>query len=252
MGTLLWMQADRELSHFTGCQGAVGEGPKLQGVGSWSWKVALPQRDAWGQPGEGAQGFPPGRQHKGLGGGEGSLGGGGRDQHTDRERWRGLWQPPEAGAQRSAPGTLQSSKAGAAVPRNEGVPDRAWTWCGRRGFGQWAGLGPGPHLFSCPEWGDSGFEQRMSSVPRLGLGVSTSPSTLSEACPSPLWGPTDNVVSRASPACLYPWRRSLGSSGLRPAGVPRAPGQIPRGFGRSHSRPPGALSTERRPGPTGR
>lgn len=34
----------------------------------------------------------------------------------------------------------------------EGVPDRAWTWCGRRGFGQWAGLGPGPHLFSCPEW----------------------------------------------------------------------------------------------------
>ena len=142
LGTLLWMQADREQSHFTGCQGAVAEGPKLPGVGSWSRKVALPQRDAWGQPGEGAQGFPPGRQHKGLGGGEGSLGGGGRDQHTDRERWQGLWQPPEAGAQKSALGTLQSSKAGAAVPWSEGAPDRAWTWCGRRGFGQWAGLGP--------------------------------------------------------------------------------------------------------------
>lgn len=110
LGTLLWMQVDREQSHFTGCQGAVGEGPKLPGVGSWSWKVALPQRDAWGQPGEGAQGFPPGRQRKGLGGGERSLGGGGRDQHTDRERWRGLGSLRRPGPRRAHQGPCRARR----------------------------------------------------------------------------------------------------------------------------------------------
>lgn len=82
--------------------------------------------------------------------------------HRQREMARPPAAPPQAGAQQSAPGTLRSSKAGAAVHWSEGVPDRARTWCGRRGFGQWAGLGARTALAFLPGLGrDGGFEQRM-------------------------------------------------------------------------------------------
>ena len=48
------------------------EGPEVPSGGRWSRKFALPEREAWGQPGAGGDlGFPPGRPGKGLGGGEG-------------------------------------------------------------------------------------------------------------------------------------------------------------------------------------
>ena len=106
------------------------------------------------------------------------------------ERLRDLRQPPEAGTQRSAPGTLRSSKAGAAVHWSDGFQIEPGPGVGGGASASGRGWGPGPRLPSCPDWaGTVALSRGLSSAPRLGLGVSTSPSPLFDACPSPSGDP---------------------------------------------------------------
>ena len=97
--------------------GCCGRGaPEVPGGGPWSRKVALPQREAWGQPGAGVGGgggWTWGSPQAGKAKGGKCLEEEEDGTSTQTARGRDLRQPPEAG-------TLRSSKAGAAEHWREG------------------------------------------------------------------------------------------------------------------------------------
>lgn len=209
------------------------------------------QQDALGQPGEGDPGVPPRRSTQRPRGWRGPLGGGGRDQHTDSERWRDLRQPPRRS--RAHQGPCGARRLGRRFTGVRGVQTEPGPGVGGGASASGRGWGPGPRLPSCPDWAETVALSRgcEPGSPR-GFGCLHVPIASVWRLPRPLWGPTGSVASRASPARLY-----LRAVPLAPwvSGLPGFPGPqagSPEAYGRSHSRSPGALSTERRPGRTGR
>lgn len=160
--------------------------------------------------------------------------------------WLTSRQPAGAGA----PGTLRSSKAGAAVHWSEGVrqsPDLVWEEGLRPVEAGWGRT----RLPSCPDWAETvalsrGCEPRFPAW----LWVSpTSPSPLSGACPGPCGAPLATWPRGQAPhayTCgLFP-----GSLVSGPAGVPGPQARSPGGL-RSFPQPSpgGPLSTGTSPGP---
>lgn len=214
-----------------------------------------------GGPGQGRLPCPSGRrggsQERGWGVGEWTWG----SPRQARQRVGSVSR-----RRRMGPAHRQREGATSGSPRRRGP-------CGARRLGRqstggrgsrqsldlvWEGLRPvggagGPLLPSCRNWaGTVALSRGWSPAPRLGLGVSTSPSPLSDACPSPSGDP---LTAWSRGQALHTYTR--GAVPLAPwiSGLPGFPGPqagSPEAYGRSHSRPPGALSTERRPGPIGR
>lgn len=228
-------------------QGAVGEGPR-----GTRWGALVKE----GCP------APAGGVGAARSGGGGGWGGGpGVPPRQARQRVGSVSR-----RRRMGPAHRQREGATSGSPRRRGP-------CGARRLGRqstggrgsrqsldlvWEGLRPvggagGPLLPSCRNWaGTVALSRGWSPAPRLGLGVSTSPSPLSDACPSPSGDP---LTAWSRGQALHTYTR--GAVPLAPwiSGLPGFPGPqagSPEAYGRSHSRPPGALSTERRPGPIGR